>query len=107
VRTLYEIIQAAKDGDKPTHDECYHAMLVLAGLVNLATHDARKIAPIGREPMRQMIADETHRRYSAALGADPVVYLGRHVPGNPEHDRFRAVGKKLVDAAIEEAKERR
>lgn len=34
MRTLYEIINDAKDGNMPTHEECYWAMLCYDGLHN-------------------------------------------------------------------------
>lgn len=106
MRTLYDILEAAKDGgfEAVTHDECYHAMIVLVGLCNLATSDVRKAAE-AKPPFREIWANEAHNRYRQALNVAPDTYLGKNVPGNAEYDRFRAMGKRLVDRAIEEARD--
>jgi hypothetical protein len=39
VRTLFEIVDGAKDGHRPAHDECYYAMLALADLLALDHKD--------------------------------------------------------------------
>ena len=32
MRTLFEILEAARHGQKPTHDECYYVMLMQSAL---------------------------------------------------------------------------
>lgn len=99
MKTLYDIIEAAKDGGRPTPNETYHAMLVLVALLNMATQDIRRMQE-SKPPFDRIWAEESHRRYREALNADPVAYLGNNVPGNPEYDRFREAGKKLFDKAM-------
>ena len=100
MRTLYDIIEAAKDGEWTGADETYHAVLVLTALLNMATQDIRKMQE-SKPPFDRLYAEEHHRRYREALNTDPVTYLGTNVPGNPEYDRFREMGKRLLDKAME------
>lgn len=104
MRTLFEIVEGAKDGQKPTHDECYYAMLALSALWNFASGDVRKLADEKTKPFaRQMYATEHHRRNREALNTDPQKYMGNNVPGNPEYDRFRQVANAIAEKAIAKA----
>ena len=99
MRSLYDIIEAAKDGDQPAPSETYHAMLVLVALLNMATQDIRRMQE-SKPPFDRIWSAENHRRYHEALSVDPVTYLGNNVPGNPEYDRFRKAGLALFEKAM-------
>lgn len=109
MRTLYEIVEAAKDAQPVTPDETRYAMLVLSALLNLAMHD---IVGLGDEDValvqghgtgrkaRRWQAEEAYRRYRTALATDPKAYLGNDVPENPAYQQFRVIGKRLIDKAL-------
>jgi hypothetical protein len=97
VRTLFEIIDGAKDGNKPTHDECYFAMLALANLLAMDHKDLRDVCADPKPVRCNLTINGSFNRYKRALDTDPQVWLGNHVPGNPDYDRFRAFGKKLME----------
>jgi hypothetical protein len=104
MRTLSEIIEDTKDGNMPTHEECYWAMLCFNWLLN---NDHRRLqeellaenqAP---EFIRKMKADNSHNAYNTALNKSPKDYLGpNNDPSNPEYQRFRKFGNKIVDKFI-------
>lgn len=73
MRTLSEIIDAAKDGSETTHEECLYALL------------------------------EEFQRFKLALSKDPKSYVGwNNDPKNPEHVKFVKMGRKLIDKLAQE-----
>jgi hypothetical protein len=106
MRTLFEIVAGAKHGNRPTHDECHFAMLALANLLAMDHRDLRETCTDPKRSQsalwRLLAADGSARRYQAALDADPQRWLGDDVPGNPEHDWFRAAGKRPLDRLEEQ-----
>lgn len=101
MRTLYDIIETTKDGETPTFDECFYAMLALDGLLNMAGSDIRHLTDEKTSAVfRKMWADEHLHRNRMAYNADPKTYMGNDVPTNADYQYRRAIGKRLVDAAI-------
>lgn len=100
MRTLREIIEAARDGQVPTHEECYWALLVFAELHGF---DHRHILEVKEragedEFAAKMWADDSQRRYLEALNADPEVWLGpENDPANPEYQELRKAWGKVID----------
>lgn len=89
MRTLFEIIEAAKVGEPTTHDECLYALLAYSGLSYFDSSALRKLA---HEPSKfrtpQSEAEESHRRWKAALDKSPKDWLG---PSNdPANEECRA-----------------
>lgn len=105
MRTLFEIIEITKDGDKPTYDECYYAMLALNGLLSLANMDIRCMADekCNSPVLRKIWGDENHKRMRTALDIPPRQYLGDDVPSNPDYQYLRNIGKKLFDRVLAES----
>jgi hypothetical protein len=104
MRTLSEISEDAKDGNMPTHEECYWAMLCFNVLLNsdhtklIETLLSDKLSP---EFIRKMKADNSHNAYRTALNKSPKDYLGpNNDPSNPEYQRFRKIGNKIIDKFI-------
>jgi hypothetical protein len=85
MRTLIEIIEAAKDGNKPTHDECYFAMLAIDALSTFTTRDLRNVGFGTREAKLlspKFLAEEDHKRWRRALNKPPDEWLGpNNIPG--------------------------
>jgi hypothetical protein len=97
MRSLFTIIDTARDGQRPSADESYHAMLVLASLLTMASSDAGAMAYDLLDPAaRQRLAEEGHRRCQAAMAVAPEAYLGTNVPGNPTNDRLRRIAKAVL-----------
>lgn len=97
MRNLSTILEDAKHNKPVTAQEAYYSMLVLAGLLNMAEMDIRKMAhdPKVTELFRKIYANENHRRYQVALISDPVHYLGDHVPSNADYQAWLRVGERL------------
>jgi len=105
MRTLLEIIEAAKDGEKPTHDECYWAMLALDAL---STFDQKTIRDLAADPPsavvkvfgRAHVHEESFKRMKTALNTDPQKWVGpNHDPSNPDVQKRRALAKAVFKKA--------
>ena len=86
MRTLFQIVDGAKDGNRPTEDECYYAMLALSSIVNVI-----------------MIQDDKAIRrkvFQEALRRSPQGWLGELVPENPEYQKDRQRLKWLWNMAM-------
>ena len=101
MRTLYEIIESTKDGDMTTHEECYWAMLALESMLNIDHRNLREVLLSEKqhpEFIRKMKAENSFNMYKGALNKSPKDWLGpNNDPANPEYQRFRSIGKKLID----------
>jgi hypothetical protein len=75
MRTLYEIIEDAKAGNMPTHEECYWAMLCFNALLNM-DHTRLRETLLSEEPapefIRKMKADNSLNAYHTALNKLPI-----------------------------------
>jgi hypothetical protein len=105
MRTLFEIIESAKDGNMPTHEECYWAMLGLSALhyfdhSNLRTLCFKEtINPI----IKKLKAEESFKRFQLALNKSPKDWVGwNNDPANPEYQKMRAVGTKLLNKVLKD-----
>lgn len=80
MRTLLEIIEAAKVGEPTTHEECLYALLAYSGLAHF---DSSALRHLAFEPSKfrtaESEAEESHRRWKVALDKSPKDWLG---PGN-------------------------
>ncbi len=101
MRNLGDIIEAAKDGQMPTHEECYWAMLALHSLAWFGKNDLLQIAYDERPKLfltPQRRCDESVKRWGLAYKKDPKEWVGPSFdPSNPEYQRERAVHKKIAD----------
>lgn len=101
MRTLFEIIEAAKSGKKPTYDECYWAMLALDSLGSFDRMSLRKLATPGNVTSAKFEWSESFRRIKRALDRDPKKWMGpNNDPSKPEYQKRRNMFKKLVDKVI-------
>jgi hypothetical protein len=77
MRTLFEIIEAAKDGSPTTHEECLYALLAYS---SLASFDSSALRQLAFEPSKirtpQHQAEESFRRWKTALARSPKDWLG-------------------------------
>jgi hypothetical protein len=99
MRTLFEIVEAAKIGDPTTHEECLYALLAYAGLAHF---DSRALAELAHEPSRfrtpMSEAEESFRRWKTALNKSPRDWLGpSNDPANEECRQRVRLARKLFD----------
>ena len=104
MRTLSEIIDSAKDGNMPTHEECYWAMLCFNALLN---DDHRRLREelLAEKPtpgyIRATKANNSFNAYKSALNKSPKEWLGpNHDPSNPEYQKYRKMGNKIINKFI-------
>lgn len=99
MRTLMEIIESAKDGNKPTHDECYYAMLALSALHSFDHQDLFRFADEHHDNgINRFIVEEAFQRSKRAYAVSPKHYVGwEHDPGNPDYQKFRQMAMKIAD----------
>ena len=105
MRTLFEIIEGAKDGNMPTHEECYWAMLALDGLRHFDHMDVMKLCDMDDNPRvvefkRKSYYSESFRRTKTALAKDPKSWVGpSNDPSNPECQKMRDMAFNVAKAA--------
>lgn len=103
MRTLYDIITEAKDGGKPAYDELLYGLLALDALSHF---DREFIITLPDKPSRQrhlgLYAEESFKRYKAALETSPRDWLGpNYDPANPHNQNARRTAIALLDKLID------
>lgn len=102
MRTLFEIIEAAKIGEPTTHEECLYALLAYAGLAHFDASALRQLAfePSKlRTPERQ--AEESFKRWKMALAKSPKDWLGpSNDPANEECRERVRMARRLFDKVV-------
>ena len=98
MRTLLEIINAAKSGEMPTHKECYWAMLALEALQGF---DSRALSQLASRPSKIMTPEfqwkESFYRTKRALNKDPKTYIGpNNDPSTEAFQKRRSIALKIL-----------
>lgn len=112
MRKLFEIIEDLKSGKKPSHDECYWAVLALDALSTLDGSAIRRLAKRveahGEKTLADLDRNEWFRRWKDALHKDPKTYLGpNHDPSNPEYQKRRQAALKLYNKVAKELEQKK
>lgn len=107
MRTLSEIIEAAKVGEPTTHEECLYALLAYR---SLAAFDSSALRQLAFEPCRvrtpEREAEESHRRWRTALSKSPKAWLGpSNDPANEECRQRVRLARKLFDKVASRSEE--
>lgn len=109
MRTLYEIVESAKDGQMPSHEECYWAMLALDAMLIIDHTSLRDILTRDKElsPLfKKMKAENSHNMFRNALNKSPKDWLGpNHDPSNPECQRMRKIAFGVLAKVEKQMKE--
>lgn len=107
MRTLGEIIESARNGDKPSHEECYWAMLALDSLQNFDQHALMDLAGLERNRWDNCLvgveakAEQSFERVKRALKASPKDWVGwENDPANPDFQAMRRIALHIADLAI-------
>jgi hypothetical protein len=104
VRKLIDIVEGAKDGKMPTHDECYWAMLALSHLHYFEVSDIRTLTKSEDSARVRMTTEEGFRRRKMAMDKSPKDWVGwSHDPSNPEYQKMRATAFKVFEKATGES----
>lgn len=99
-RSLGDIIDALKDGAPVDRDDLRYAVLALSALHFFARSSLTRLKeyPDGKVITLDGEIEEAFRRDKAAFAKPPKAFVGwNNDPANPDYQRFRAMGKKLVD----------
>jgi hypothetical protein len=103
MRTLSDILEAAKDGGSPPlAEELLYAMLALEQLWSWDARHYREAVLGDKKPeFVKMRLENDFQRGKKAMAVDPKVWLGpNHDWNNPENRRRRAVAVKLYERAV-------
>jgi hypothetical protein len=101
MRTLSEILKAARDNEQIEVREARYALCVMDAL---STFDTQALKGHKVGPFDQFA--ESFRRWKAELGKSPDQWLGwDNDPENPECQRRRDISKKLYDRIVNDGTE--
>lgn len=106
MRTLFDIIEAAKIGEPTTHEECLYALLAYSGLSHFDSSALRQLA---FEPSKfrtpEFQAEESFRRWKMALAKSPKDWLGpSNDPANEECRERVRMARRLFDKVVGQTK---
>lgn len=91
-KTLSEIVNAVRDGERPDYEDLRYAICALDALATFNRTAAMRLAEAEREGRKPFLTtsaawqwEEHHRREQTALGKPPKEYIGwNNDPDNPE-----------------------
>lgn len=96
MRSLKEILEGARDGNKPSYDECYFAMLVLSNLYSMEFSAVNELCNSSSTDKKKVTHTESIQRNKKAFDVAPDELLNDNVPGNPDYDRMRKASKAVL-----------
>lgn len=113
MRTLGEIIEAVKNGEKPEYDELRYALCALDSLHTFDSTALRNLAEAELENKKQILVyrptwqyEESFNRNKRALSKTPKEWLGwNNDPDNPDYIKRRKAGIKIMENIIRKSKE--
>lgn len=107
MRTLAEIIEAAKSNSDTTHEECLYALLAMEALF---FHDNRIVrqyvldtdkSPVGILNRLKLHVEFAFNQAKTALNKSPKDYLGwSNDPANPDYQKKRDIALKIFDKVL-------
>ena len=99
MRTLEEIIEDAKDGQMPSHEECYYAMLTFEALMCFDHRALRNVVHKPRAyPPPGIVVKESFHRLKAALSRSPKEWIGpEYDPKNHDYQQMRKAAIRFYD----------
>ena len=103
MRTVSEILDAAKTGgERPSHEECYWAMLALEQIWCMTQRAyGNQIYTPKKDNFAKMTLENNFKTGKTMLAADPQYWLGpSHDWSNQENRKRREVSLKIWDKAV-------
>lgn len=108
MKTLGEIVEAVRSGERPDYDDLRYAICAMEALstfdqlafMNLASSERE-----GKKPFMTSSAqwqwEEHFRRHKSAGETQPKKYIGwNNDPDNPDFQKRRAVSKRIMHSAL-------
>lgn len=107
--TLFQIISAVRDGERPDYDDLRYAICAMEALSTFDGMAFRRLAKAERGERPGVSADrewqEHFRRHKQAGEKPPKEYVGwNNDPDNPEFLKRRGISKRVMDALTEGSK---
>ena len=106
MRTLFEIIEAVKDGERPEYDELRYALLatdfMLTDISQFVLMDLYGKGKLEDWDKKKYETKCEHRR--KALNTDPKTYVGSFDPDLPDRQKEREFHKKLFEKIMKDSK---
>lgn len=102
MRTLFDIVEGAKDGNKPTYDECYFAMLALSSLHAMEHAAVNELAGNMSKAKHGLTLKQSFNRSKEAFAVPPDEWLGTNIPGDKMYDNMRRISKAVLQKVIED-----
>ena len=102
MRTLFEIIEAVKDGERPEYDELRYALLatdfMLTDISQFVLMDLYGKGKLEDWDKKKYETKCEHRQ--KALNTDPKTYVGSFDPDAPGRQKERAMHKRIFDKLL-------
>ena len=102
-KTLGDIIESCKNGERPEYDDLRFALLALSYIHSFDFQDMLKVHKTSPdEPFGlKYLAEESFNRSKRAMAVPPKDYLGDNWnPDNPEYQKQRKAMGKILDKII-------
>ena len=115
MKTLGEIIEAARSGERPDYDELRLAVCAMDALMTFDRQAIWKLADAEQQGKKPFLVyssvwqrDENFNRVKRAMAKDPKSYLGAtYDPDSPETQERRSKSIALMDKALSRAQEKK
>ena len=107
-KSLGEIINAVRDGERPDYDDLRYAICAMEALTTFDRMAFMKLAGAEKEGKKPFMVtsaewqwEEHFNRHKRARAKPPREYVGsNNDPDNPEFQKRRDLANKIMDAAL-------
>jgi hypothetical protein len=111
MRTLGDIIEATRNGERPEYDELRYALLAYQALLTFDQMAFMKLAAAERDGKKPILTtssvwqwEEHFNRVKRALEKSPKEWVGwNNDPDNPEFQHRRKISLKVMERAMRSA----
>jgi len=105
MRTLSEILEAIKSGEKPGYEECYWAVLALDSLNHFNFVALERLSEYKKGPFGPGFEfQESFNREKAALDKSPREWVGwTYDPSNPDYQQSRRAALSVFETVANRA----
>lgn len=101
MKSLGEIIEHAKQGHMPTHEECYWAMLALDGLSSFDRSDFQRLINPSKFMTPERVYNNRVERMKRTLSTDPKKWLGPNEnPRTESYQKRRKISLAIFEKAL-------
>jgi hypothetical protein len=110
MRTLFEIVEATKAGERPDYEELRYAVCALDALTTFDGMTIMRLAEAEEKGQKAILTrsakfqnEERFRRLKVALSKSPKEWVGwNNDPDNPEYQERRRIALRVFERAVAE-----